>query len=468
MLWIFPLIALSVLDYVDASLDLTKDQSTCNLTNYDQEVLKKRFDTPVASFFIDSINQSEWMSRFDPFINKIQVKDMMIDGPINNFKYPAVLDVFVNDSAIFLITSAYLEIPHDKFSIRLENSSFTPNSVVDSGNYRWRIADRNKPVVLIYSSHHLKEILTQHRNIGRTRIRIKIVIELNGVKHSKKFALSLKSLWPNNGEPNQFVTVTLIGPDISISELITHINYYRMIGFQHFFLYFLIPLNCLPDSEVKELNTLARTTNYSFSIIQWHPFSIDDPAHKNPKEPHVGCTHLYFLASILYRLKNNLVDTWIAHVDIDDYIIPPANLNILIKERKRNCIAIGFHTSHFYMVNPGQNHTNPVNILPHNFSLSQLMKSTIVREHNLALHSYRPKLIFRSSEALDVGNHWIRQPGRDNWCSSKYFYLHPAVKNTRNDRDFSMIKELELTSMDVLLYQFRNATKLATPMTSRR
>jgi hypothetical protein len=96
----------------------------------------------------------------------------------------------------------------------------------------------------------------------------------------------------------------MIGYSTSVMEMSTWLRYNLRIGFDHIFFYALFPLSCLTDDDVEALNSLAEATNFSFSLIQWHPYMVD-------------ATHIVLsvFQDLLYRLKGSGgggVDVWIS------------------------------------------------------------------------------------------------------------------------------------------------------------
>eukprot|EP01036_Dinobryon_divergens_P032901 gene32901-42581_t len=270
----------------------------------------------------------------------------------------------------------------------------------------------------------------------------------------------------SDGKALNLVTVTMIGYSTSVMEMSTWLRYNLRIGFDHIFFYALFPLSCLTDDDVEALNSLAEATNFSFSLIQWHPYMVD-------------ATHIVLsvFQDLLYRLKGSGdggdgggVDVWISSMDVDEFMVVHPRYSsapAMVKNLQPKCGSLSFANSFFALVPRSTivgTQRQPSNLaewhhlaLPSNFSLEELQDGFIVHESDLEVQSDRPKNLFLTRVVALEGGHGVAKflPSF-HVCWSGSFFLHYG-ENSR-ERGISTMKKPQVISLTTLLTLPRHET----------
>ena len=405
--------------------------------------------------------------RFHPKVNFISTCSLSTQGP-NNKNFIFLYDALFDDSSLVLIVSRYFNLAMNSFHVRMKGENEDLN-LVQGHHPKTNIkSDPNSVMVLSYGSNMLSSMLALYRlrpeYLGFSSSSPSSLVEFSITAGSQRgnINVSVTPSWPN-GDPLDLVSCTMLGYDFKMQELKTWMQYHLSIGIQHFFLYLLFPLECLTDAEMVEFNSLALFTKYSFTVVQWHPYFIDNPM-RDKGTAYVGVTQLPLLQSNIYRLKNSIKDTWIAHIDLDEYLVVNPeykSLRSMAQKFSKSCGSLTFLNSYFVLAPSGSTSSknsdflSSVSFPSNNFTFADFTQNDVVYETNLFKQYERTKVVYRAKGCLFAGAHYVAMNTKGYVaCWAKSIYLHYA-KQTKG-RNASIIVSPRVTTLKALLDLPRN------------
>ena len=434
------------------------------------------------------LNSDDLFRGLNPKIQMVQAMSLSAERRHEEGSRDLILifDVFLAGEDLVLIVSRYHGLnPMVDFSVQvvLEDKDVMDLPIRDVNNPQEMFPrNPNQVSIIKFQSEFLSSLLllrkqrlssSQH-NQPQSDNNSYIECVVRAGKSTKNFKILINPFYntpANDGRTLNLVTVTMIGYATQITEMSTWLQYNLRIGFDHVFFYAMFPISCLTAEEVDTLNSLAEATNFSFTLIQWHPYFVDvsDPTASD------GHNVLSTFQDLLYRLKgvvinNNSVDIWISSMDVDEFMVvhpryPSAPA--MAKNLMKTCGSLSFANSFFSLLPKSAvvaHQQLPSNLsdwehlaMPSNFTLIELASGVIVHESNLEEHSYRPKNLFLTRGVIYEGGHGVAEflPGFHT-CESGSFFLHHG-ENAR-DRGISTMKEPQITYLQTLLNLPRNNT----------
>ena len=430
-------------------------------------------------FMNQDLNSDDLFRGLNPKIQMVQAVSLSAERNVDR-ELILIFDIFFAGEYLVLIVSRYHRLnPRKDFSVQIMGKNNYTSDLQIGAVTTPRDAfprDPNQVHIIIFRSKPLSILLRTRRSAlllspppPDDESYIECVVR--AAKTTKTFKISINHIYTpaNDGRTLNMVTVTMIGYATQITEMRTWLQYYLRIGFDHVFFYAMFPISCLTGKEVDALNSLAVATNFSFTLIQWHPYFVDV---SYPKVSN-GHNQLSVSQDLLYRLKgvpNNGVDIWVSSMDVDEFMVvhpryrsAPAMVTNLMK----TCGSLSFASSFFSLIPRSaamqQHHHQqvPSNLsdwehlaMASNFTLSELEGGIIVHEANLQEH-YRPKNLFFTRGVVYMGGHEVAEfiPGFHPCWSGSYF-LHYG-ENGRG-RGISTMKKPEITSLQELLQLPRN------------
>ena len=366
--------------------------------------------------------------------------------------------------------------------------------------HNWYKFNPNQVMLCVISSERLVEHWTNHSSI---EVEITAVgmskqlnwSNLNGVdstlqKHVVPLLMNSDSdnfsnstnMKPNRHKmityhPSLIVGVTMIGPDVDATSIITWMQYHLNIGVPYFQLYYMVPISSLSVDHTSMLNEFYRVCGGCFSVMQWYSFYVPGRPSKQGEPP---CSHLALINSVLHRLhlfKNRLnaigkhqhVRLWLMQTDVDDFIVPlepNGSLENYLAGLDGNIASVAYENSYFFLLPPSvaesggdfRNYKHQTYLEEHrlksNFTFRNMIDNVIIRESDFKVHIERPKLVHDVEHIVFGGAHRIDASQR-----GKKLLLRPDVNmylhhiKTARGRNVSMIEQPVKTSLSELLHR---------------
>lgn len=284
-----------------------------------------------------------------------------------------------------------------------------------------------------------------------------------GNSYQASYNITTLPSWPasvgSRYHPPRLTAATMVGLDSATNEIRTYIDYYTTIGVQYFYFYFLMPLNLQSSQYINDINSIAKSCSYCFSICQWYSFIFygpdSGPYHSSEQAQHNDL--LYRLkAGISRKVKSDKPSVWIIQANLDDFFVVHhkyANMLEMAESYAKDTGYVNFKNIYFYL----KNHENGKNL--ENISTYQdFLQHDLVHETDLTVCWERPKMMINVKNMIVSSVH---TPLRMNGAArgSHTFYLH-YIKFAKN-RTIDLIKYPKTNNLSNFLNLPReyNATK---------
>lgn len=236
-----------------------------------------------------SADVNVWKNSFDNSIPILSIKDLIFNTKKGNSAI-LIWDLFLKDGSIFVIFAPYLKISIDDIVFTIISTNEEDIGVSKTIIFNKKMNECPNQVIIA--------IITTKRLLSYVQNNEYIEFQISYSKVSKIFNLTKEIEY--NVKQQSLVVTGMVNIDNPIEEVITWMEYYKLMNVTHFYLYFLYPIEQASNKSIFLLNDFAKNNNYIFTLIQWHSYFVDGPFNiKNT----LACSELAMIQSALYRLK---------------------------------------------------------------------------------------------------------------------------------------------------------------------
>lgn len=269
----------------------------------------------LGTFQSSKNRQSKWQDRFvNSSIGKFDVNGFHFTSQKYNMAY-FIWDIFLRQNKIIFVTSRILPINLNDIIVTVHEmkEKFKVVSEVCANLLRTNYPD--EVIIGVVSTKSLTRYLNYLRS-KNSPVKLTVTVELFDYK--EKYVLEAVQN-PNKLESDGIVMQTKIGPDIKPQELLTFLDYYVSIGVDAFYVYFMIPIEKIPENVLTMWKRSPHAHRMTF--VQWYPFYVTGPFPGSRRDNPTSCSEIGMINDALYRLKFSNMQLWLGSVDLYDYMV---------------------------------------------------------------------------------------------------------------------------------------------------